>query len=258
MSASVRATGFEPICIEIANGLPTVHVDCESSDLGGVFEALKEVIKEHDSCISLDFANICNLHCSALEGLTDFANTVRENNHMVHLSESGQNISRVLDRLLLKDAFCMCDIPCGMQHESTCDQKFAKCKMDYFTLTPELFNGRIARKRVDKLAEQMGYSTELRGDIQVAVGEAFANAVLYGSNSSECRINVSCLATPHKLCITVTDSGSGFEPENVQECTIEQFCEHGRGIQCIEAFMDEVSFEFDLGTTIRMTKHINN
>ncbi len=256
MSVSIKTTEIEPVCIEMSDGLPTVRVDSSSCDLAGLFDALKEIVPEQDSCISLDLARVHSIQGAALEKLTGFANTVGERNHKVHLKEPGEDISRTLDRLLIKDAFCLMDIACGTQCQSPCGCKCEGCKIDYFTLSSELCNGRQARKRVDRLAEKMGYSMEVRGDVQVAVGEAFTNAVQYGGSSSAGRITISCLATSKKLSITVTDNGSGFEPGSVQECNIEQFCEHGRGIQCIEALMDDVDFDFEYGTTIRMIKHI--
>jgi anti-sigma regulatory factor (Ser/Thr protein kinase) len=89
----------------------------------------------------------------------------------------------------------------------------------------------------------------------LAVGEAAANAVEYGrSASAESYFTVSCLATPHKLSVSVSDHGPGFNLDDVPDSPPEPLFERGRGIHCMNAVMDEVGYSFDGGTTVRMMK----
>jgi serine/threonine-protein kinase RsbW len=259
MLVSANAVGSMCSAVDFADGLPTVMITCsEGSDLTYMTDMLIELTDEHDSCISLDFTRVSDLQHVALESLTDVANVLGERSQKLHLKEPGDNVCRMLDRLLLSDAFCTGENRCSSGCSPSCSMTCTRWRMDFFALAPDFSNGRHARKRVDKLAEQMGFSQEFRSEVQIAVGEAFANAAEYGCTDSSSKVYISCLATPHKLCVTVTDNGSGFELSSVPQCSPDNFCEHGRGIRCIEALMDDVDYNFDSGTTLRMIKHPKN
>jgi anti-sigma regulatory factor (Ser/Thr protein kinase) len=242
--------------IDYADGFPTVTINCnESSDLTYMTDVLMELTDEHDSCISLDLTCSTDLQHVVLESLTSVANLLGERNRKLHLKKSCDSVCEMLDRLLLSEAFCTGTNRSLSSCSPTCNHACKRWQMDFFSLTPDFSNGRLARRRVDKLAQQMGYSAEFRSEVQIAVGEAFANAAEYGCKEPGNIILISCLGTPDKLCITVTDSGSGFELEDIPECSVDNYCEHGRGILCIEALMDDVDYDFNYGTTLRMVKH---
>lgn len=256
MMVSAKTGGGICSAVDFADGLPTVKINCsEGSDLACMTDMLIDLTDEHDSCISLDFTHVSNLQHLALESLTDVANVLSERSRKLHLKEPGDSVCRMLDRLLLSDAFCTGENCSKTRFSPPCNQACTRWRMDYFALTPDLSNGRLARRRVDKLAEQMGYDTVFRSEVQIAVGEAFANAAEYGCSHSDSKVLVSCLGTPDKLCITVTDNGDGFELSSVPVCSADNYCEHGRGIRCIEALMDDVNYDFNYGTTLRMIKH---
>jgi len=94
-------------------------------------------------------------------------------------------------------------------------------------------------------------------DIELALHEALANAVIHGCRkdpSKEVEVCVSCDQS-RGLLIVVRNPGPGFDPASIPNPTIGQnvFSEHGRGIYLVNQLMDEVHFERG-GTEIHMRK----
>jgi len=94
-------------------------------------------------------------------------------------------------------------------------------------------------------------------DIEMALREALANAVLHGCKSDpgkrvEC--TVACEESG-EILIIVRDPGVGFDPLNVQSPLVGEniLAEHGRGIFLMNMLMDEVRWERG-GTEIHLRK----
>ena len=97
-------------------------------------------------------------------------------------------------------------------------------------------------------------------DIEIALHEALANAVIHGNGENSCkRIYVECRCyMDGEVSITVRDEGSGFDSSAVPDPTFLEnlLFTHGRGIYLIKTLMDEVSFE-EGGTIVMMRKKSN-
>ncbi|MFZ0478390.1 MAG: ATP-binding protein [Terriglobales bacterium] len=94
-------------------------------------------------------------------------------------------------------------------------------------------------------------------DVELALAEALANAVVHGakndpSKTVEC--DVAC-NEQGSLLIVVRDPGPGFDPDKIANpCAGDNiYSDHGRGIFLINQLMDEVQFHRN-GTEIRMIK----
>ena len=102
-----------------------------------------------------------------------------------------------------------------------------------------------------------GCSQGPRNDIEVALREALANAILHGnSGNPRKRVRVECFEQPDKsVVLVVRDNGDGFDPDRLHDPTRPEnlFRDCGRGIFLIRHFMDEVSFGRG-GREIRMRK----
>jgi serine/threonine-protein kinase RsbW len=94
-------------------------------------------------------------------------------------------------------------------------------------------------------------------DIEMALREALANAVIHGNReSSHKRVYVECRCyMDGEVSITVRDEGQGFESSTVPDPTTREnrLFTHGRGIYLMKSLMDEVSFEQN-GAIVRMRK----
>src|SRR5713101_2430333 len=83
-------------------------------------------------------------------------------------------------------------------------------------------------------------------EIQTAVREALANAILHGCNNDPTQ-KIQCIVTcdeSAELLLVVRDPGKGFEPSRVPDpLSAENIrSHHGRGIYLINQFMDEGAF----------------
>jgi serine/threonine-protein kinase RsbW len=94
-------------------------------------------------------------------------------------------------------------------------------------------------------------------DIELALTEALANAVVHGAKNDPSKIiecDVAC-DDNHGILIVVRDPGPGFDPSKIADpCQGENiYSNHGRGIYLINQLMDEVKFHKN-GTEIHMLK----
>jgi serine/threonine-protein kinase RsbW len=107
------------------------------------------------------------------------------------------------------------------------------------------------------IVKQMQCAAGKESAIELALGEALANAVVHGCKSDPSKIiecDVACDETRGML-IVVRDPGTGFDPADLPSPVQGQniYSEHGRGIYLINQLMDEVNFQKN-GTEIHMIK----
>src|SRR5208283_406682 len=112
-------------------------------------------------------------------------------------------------------------------------------------------------RSVMSVVREMKCAPGREDDIELALTEALANAVVHGakgdpSKTIEC--DVAC-DDQHGILIIVRDPGPGFDPTQIANpCHGENIYEnHGRGIYLINQLMDEVQFHKN-GTEIHMLK----
>lgn len=94
-------------------------------------------------------------------------------------------------------------------------------------------------------------------DIELALTEALANAVVHGAKEDPSKV-VECIVACDEqrgMLIMVRDPGPGFDPGALPNpCEGKNiFSSHGRGIFLINQLMDEVAFHKN-GTEIHMIK----
>ena len=95
-------------------------------------------------------------------------------------------------------------------------------------------------------------------DIELALTEALANAVVHGAKEDPTK-TIECIVACDEaggMLIVVRDPGPGFDPAAIPDCCHGEnlFASHGRGIFLINQLMDEVAFH-NGGTEIHMIKH---
>jgi serine/threonine-protein kinase RsbW len=94
-------------------------------------------------------------------------------------------------------------------------------------------------------------------DIEIALREALANAVVHGNHEDpDRRLHVTCRCSAEgEVSITVNDEGRGFDNRAVPDPTAPANVEftHGRGLYLMQMLMDEVCFERS-GAVIHMRK----
>ncbi len=92
-------------------------------------------------------------------------------------------------------------------------------------------------------------------DVELALREALENAVVHGNQQDpDTKVHVRCRCQPGKeISIVVMDQGKGFDFARTVVNTTDPDSEHGRGIQLMKAYMDDVHFERG-GSEVHMRK----
>jgi serine/threonine-protein kinase RsbW len=112
---------------------------------------------------------------------------------------------------------------------------------------------------VDKLMlliRKCGCVPEGDSDVEVALREALANAIIHGNHENPRKhVHVRCRCKPDEVSIAVKDEGRGFDVNNIADPTTPENIGsvHGRGIYLMKALMDEVRFE-EGGVVVQMRK----
>jgi serine/threonine-protein kinase RsbW len=111
---------------------------------------------------------------------------------------------------------------------------------------------------VMRLVGDLEYATGKEYEIEMALREALANAVLHGCKGDPAK-RIECSVTGDRergILIIVRDPGEGFDPTKLPCPTDGQnlFSDHGRGIYLINTLMDEVQYQRN-GAEIHMRKY---
>jgi serine/threonine-protein kinase RsbW len=110
---------------------------------------------------------------------------------------------------------------------------------------------------VMKVVREMNCANGSEHEIELALSEALANAVVHGASGDPAKIvecDVAC-DEERGMLIVVRDPGPGFDPSRLPNPSVGEnlYSSHGRGIFLINQLMDEVRFHKN-GTEIHMIK----
>ena len=112
---------------------------------------------------------------------------------------------------------------------------------------------------VMQIAREMKCAEGNEYQVELALREALANAIVHGCNNDPSKKVECCVACTESsdIMIVVRDPGEGFVPSAVPNPLAAEnlHSTHGRGIYLINQLMDEVSFERN-GAEIRMRKTV--
>jgi anti-sigma regulatory factor (Ser/Thr protein kinase) len=116
---------------------------------------------------------------------------------------------------------------------------------------------RVARMAACALAAQLEFTYDVMKDVELAVGEACANAVEHVVGESCQDIVVRFMIDSRQLTVEVIDGGKGFDPSRAvgEDRHWEQ--PGGLGLVVIREVMDEMDVRCDpeTGTCVRMIKY---
>ena len=110
--------------------------------------------------------------------------------------------------------------------------------------------------KLTRLIRKCGCAAEGESDVEIALREALANAIIHGNHENPGKhVHVRCRCEPREISIAVKDEGRGFDVDTIADPTAleNQGSIHGRGIYLMKALMDEVRFE-DGGVVVHMRK----
>ena len=123
-------------------------------------------------------------------------------------------------------------------------------------------NEGFARVAVAAFMTQLNPTLEEVADVKTAVSEAVTNAITHGYEKEIEKIRIHCRLDEQMLYIEIEDHGKGIE--DVEKAMQPLFTSKpelersGMGFSFMEAFMDEISVESELGqgTLVKMQKEI--
>lgn len=245
------------ICVDSEKARPSIKVSghANRSNITKIVDVLDQVANADKRCVSLHLGDLESIDHIAVQHLAVSAGMLKSRNRRFYLESASEAVSQTLNRLQLTELFCShseCLHPCSPE---CCCHASKTWEMDVFSFPSDLGRSREARERIDRVAESVGFNKNKRGDVALAVGEAVINAIKYGSkDQQDAMVTVTCIATSEKIRVTIHDNGPGFSLDNIPSFEDALFAESGRGVHCMNAVMDEVSFDFTSGTTVRMTK----
>jgi serine/threonine-protein kinase RsbW len=105
------------------------------------------------------------------------------------------------------------------------------------------------------IVKQMGCAAGREFEVETALREALANAIVHGAKKDPTKRVQFCVSCDESrgMLIVVRDPGAGFDPTSIPTPVLGQelFSTHGRGIYLINQLVDEVRFEKG-GTEIHM------
>lgn len=124
-------------------------------------------------------------------------------------------------------------------------------------------NESFARAVVASFVAQLDPTLEEISDIKTAVSEAVTNAIIHGYEKNKGKVIVLCRIFEHEVYVEIRDRGKGIrdigqamEPLYTTKPEEER---SGMGFSFMEAFMDELEVESEVGTgtTVKMKKKIH-
>lgn len=116
----------------------------------------------------------------------------------------------------------------------------------------------IVEKMLDEISENMDISSEVYGNMLVAVIEAVNNAILHGNKlNPNKQVSVSFTNINEKVVFTIKDEGNGFNYNKIPDPTLPENIEkpHGRGVFLMKKLSDEIKYN-TTGTEVSLIFNI--
>jgi len=245
------------VAVDLGGRQPSLAIAgrADHSNISPVLSVLDTLAVEHDRCVSLDLCALESSDAVAVEKLACSACVLKDQGKRVHLRNTSDELRGLVDGLGLAELFCARSGACLECEPYVRTAAVDAWSGDRFSFAPSIDCCQNARNRVDQVADRAGFDKSDREDVMLAVGEAVTNAIQHGQNGSGPEAySVGCMASAGRLCVLVSDHGAGFDPEALPSLEDVMFLERGRGIHCMRAVMDELTFHFGGGTTVRMVK----
>ena len=107
---------------------------------------------------------------------------------------------------------------------------------------------------IDVACAELALSEDVYGNILIAVTEGVNNAIIHGNKlDASLTVHVGVHNNEEWVCFSMTDRGTGFDPEAIPDPTAPEnlLKENGRGIFLMKNLADEVSFE-ENGTVVNV------
>ena len=124
------------------------------------------------------------------------------------------------------------------------------------TIPSDLAEARRVQELIAEALQTHAYTEHEIFAIKLALEEALVNAIKHGNQmDADKQVFVVYSVTAERFEIRITDEGSGFNPEDVPDPTLDENVERpcGRGLLLMRGFMTEVEYH-GKGNSVTMAK----
>lgn len=111
---------------------------------------------------------------------------------------------------------------------------------------------------IERLQENQWTNSDVFG-VHLSLTEAVVNAIKHGNREDpDKKVYVACKVSPSRCWIEIRDEGTGFNPEKVPDCTLDENLDKpsGRGLRLMKNFMSHVEYH-DCGKRLVMEKRLD-
>jgi serine/threonine-protein kinase RsbW len=236
--------------------LVTVSGEVDFTNSAVLSEEIGRLAGNGRPSVDLDLIGIEFIDSSGIRALLQAAARLKKRGGDLRILSFGDSVRSPLVHLGLMEFFGLSahEVPPRRSIEPSVGRDEGRWLISSFTVPPQASSGRIIRQRLGQLLADLPLTEAEVADVKLALGEATANAVKHGSRKGEGLISVRCVADSGALTLEVTDTGGGFDRQAVAEPDFSDLPTGGMGIAIMEMVMDEVTFECNQGTTVRMIK----
>jgi serine/threonine-protein kinase RsbW len=243
------------------DGRPRVRLqgDVDFRNAQAVKEAVRSAAREAGDPIVLDLRSLTFIDSSGISALVRAARQEREHGRDLRLEGARPHVLYLLSAAGFTRFFQLTDgVPApvraqisGSKEENTVWQHLS------FTIPARTHLVKHIRMRISDMLQSLEPDSQLLDAVNLAVGEAASNAVRHGCREDDSqKVRVESATNGHTLVIEISDPGAGFDPKEVRSPEVGELREGGMGIYFMRLTMDEVTYSFEGGTTVRLVKHL--
>lgn len=230
-------------------------VDFDNARLLG--EAIQLAARLPGDAIVVDLAAVSFIDSSGLSALVSAARQLRKQGRWLRLEQASRYLTELFQTAGFSRFFQVESqlVPGGLPPTLSEGGKIWQHASFSVPARAQLLSH--IRSRVAALVEGLPMTDGCLDSIQLAVGEAASNAVRHGCGGNEAlKVRVSCSTDGETLVVEISDPGPGFDPDAVPSPEPGELPEGGMGIRFMRLTMDEVTYRFTNGTTVRLVKRL--
>jgi serine/threonine-protein kinase RsbW len=241
------------------DGRPRVRLqgDVDFRNAQAVKEAVRAAGREAGDPIVLDLGRLTFIDSSGISALVRAARQEREQGRDLKLEGARPHVLSLLAAAGFSGYFLMPEdaaLPALLPHGAEGQTIWQHLS---FTIPARTHLVKHIRIRVAEMLASLQPDPQLLDAVNLAVGEAASNAVRHGCREDEgLRVWVRSATNGQTLVVEIKDPGPGFDPNEVRSPEVGELREGGMGIYFMRLTMDEVSYTFDGGTTVRLVKQL--
>jgi len=241
------------------DGRPRVRLqgDVDFRNAQAVKEAVRSAAREAGDPIVLDLRSLTFIDSSGISALVRAARQERERGRDLRLEGARPHVLYLLSAAGFTRFFQLTDVVPMRASIAGCIEENTVWQHLSFTIPARTHLVKHIRMRISDMLQSLEPDSQLLDAVNLAVGEAASNAVRHGCREDDSqKVRVQSATNGHTLVIEISDPGPGFDPKEVRSPEVGELREGGMGIYFMRLTMDEVTYSFEGGTTVRLVKHL--